>query len=186
MTETTPGTRRVERRGQLRIGLRADVSAQLDGAVLDGDRHLLGRDPERPQDDVLADLGGDLVVGAHERPDEVGARDDPDQHPVVGHDREPVDALVDHPPRGLGDRPGRRDRDGGRRHRLPGRQGAQLLAHVDALREEQPGKTVPRRIDRTLLDEDVRLRHDADDPFAVDDRQPRDPVLRQRPRHVLQ
>jgi len=80
--------------------------------------NALGIDPERVQEHALADLALDLLVGALEHADAIGAGNDSDEHPVA-HDRDPVDLVVNHQGRRLRDGRARRDRDRRRHHRLP-------------------------------------------------------------------
>src|SRR6266511_134622 len=77
--------------------------SSLEGHLTAPDVHLeaVGRVPEGPEDHVVPDLTLDLSVLAHERPNEIGARHDPDELSVWVDDREAVDATVEHQRRGL-------------------------------------------------------------------------------------
>ena len=114
------------------------TSPSVDGDVED----VVVAGPGLLECDLLARLGGDLIVGARERPHEVGARDDADEAPAAVEDRQPVDAVRDHLPGGGRDRRVRhgRHRRGG--HRLADESGVVLGLGLVATAVDQPS---PRR-----------------------------------------
>src|SRR5581483_7712128 len=127
-----------------------------------------------------------LVVGAMERPYEIGPADDADEPAVLDH-REPVDAPRDHDPRRFADRGARSDRHGRGGHRLGGRAREDAGAFRVGLLE-QPAEHAARLGDEPLfLAEDVRLRHDSEHRAAlVADGDAGDAIAREHPRHPLE
>ena len=71
---------------ELRLRPRLDLAGQRHLAVRDRDRDALRVDPERAQQDVVADLALDLLVRPVKHAHEIGPRDDPDQ-PGIRHHR---------------------------------------------------------------------------------------------------
>jgi len=86
------------------------LSAERHLTMLDGDRYIARRDPERAKKDVLSDLTPDLLIGAMEGANEIGSGDDPGQIAVDDH-RQAVHPTLDHQPCCFRDRPTRLDRD---------------------------------------------------------------------------
>ena len=146
------------RREQLGDAPGVDRSAEHDLAVIDGDRDVVDRLPERALDDVLADFRRDLAVRPGERAeDEIGPRDDSDQLAVV-HDRQAVDTVLAHQLRRTGDRAEPLDRHRRARHRVGGGAGGKprLVLRI-AVAEEAGEAALLEQWSALLLGDDVRL-----------------------------
>src|SRR5262249_11853802 len=166
-----------ERRQDLGVAAAVHDAGEDDLALPDVDADAAIVEPERAPDDLLPDLAGDLLVAAGERAHEGGGGTDPNELAVL-HDREAVDALLDHQLRRDADGAPRLDRQRRGSHRLAHDARIELQPVDDLERVDQPReRAATARLAPALLDEQVGLRDDAEHaPVGVDHGQPRDAV----------
>ena len=184
-TETTPGTRCTKSGSSSASVSVSTWPDELDRAVGDVHRHASRLEPERAPEHLGADLLGDFLVASGERANEIRSGDDSDQ-PVIIDDGKAIDSGVDHPARGRVDRHPRPDRDRGRGHRVARRLRSELALDAE-IRLEEPAEQSFAMTLAALSHENVRFGDDPEDVLlVVDDREPRDPMLDEQCRHVLQ
>src|SRR5271155_6189268 len=151
-----------------------------------GDRHHeQGRvDQELAQNDVVDDLGADLLVGAVEDGQQVGAADDTHQVAARVDHGKPLDLQVVHQPGGLLARVVWLDRYDVARHQVAGGHAVGLL---QLLVVHHGGDRAAAVGVQGLLGQQVGFGDDADHLLVVvEDREGADPVLAEQRRHFLE
>src|SRR5512132_2254757 len=165
------------------------LAGEGDDAVADVDGDRVRVHPHGPPEHLLADLVGDVGVGAEEDLEQVGAADDAEQGTGRVDHRQPLDPVAVQQPGCLANAGVGSDGDGGASHQLgrgvAGRLGSGLALAPPLEPLEQPAFRWPLRV--LLLEQQVRFR---DDPkhttFPVEDRQGADPMLGDQHGNVLE